>query len=225
HGKEAFMFRLSRFVDEAAEEDESYEQGDVLPDNDTVTIKAGETGAFGKITYTQPGDYFYAINEVAPQSKTDGMAYDTSTYLVLVSVDDDLNASDPVYAKYVGDETFDTLYEALDSGDKTAAKLVVTNIYKKKTTNDDTTKQDDKTTNESNKTHTPSTTTTTTTTPTTATTAAHTSSSAPTVQTTTATRTTTAKTSDPTSFAMAAVLAVIGLLAVAAGRRRAKQLA
>ena len=217
------MFRLSRFVDEAAEEDESYEQGDVLPDNDTVTIEAGETGAFGKITYTQPGDYFYTVNEVVPQRKTDGMTYDTNTYLVLVSVDDDLNASDPVYAKYVGDETFDTLYEALDSGDKTAAKLVVTNIYKKKTTNDDTTKQDDKTTNESNKTHTPSTTTTTT--PTTATTAAHTSSSAPTVQTTTATRTTTAKTSDHTSFAMAAVLAVIGLLAVAAGRRRAKQLA
>jgi MYXO-CTERM domain-containing protein len=151
------------------------------------------------------------------------MTYDTNTYLVLVSVDDDLNASDPVYAKYVGEETFDTLYEALDSGDKTAAELVVTNIYKKTTTSTDTSKHNDKTPSVSKSTHTPSITTTTTATPTTATTASHSSSSAPSVQTTSVSRATTAKTGDPTSFAMAAVLALIGLAAVAVGRRRSQQ--
>jgi pilin isopeptide linkage protein len=119
--------------DESA--DEGYEYGDVLPSDTTATAKAGGTAEFGAITYTEPGDYFYTIREAVPDQadRPEGMSYDTSTYLALVSVGDDLSVSGPVYAKFVGEETFDALYEALESGDEGAAELTVTNRYERGT--------------------------------------------------------------------------------------------
>jgi pilin isopeptide linkage protein/LPXTG-motif cell wall-anchored protein len=119
--------------DESA--DEGYEYGDVLPSDTTATAKAGGTAEFGAITYTEPGDYFYTIREAVPDQadRPEGMSYDTNTYLALVSVGDDLSVSGPVYAKFVGEETFDALYEALESGDEGAAELTVTNRYERGT--------------------------------------------------------------------------------------------
>jgi pilin isopeptide linkage protein/LPXTG-motif cell wall-anchored protein len=48
-------------------------------------------------------------------------------------VGDDLSVSGPVYARFEGEETFDALYEALESGDEGAAELTVTNRYERGT--------------------------------------------------------------------------------------------
>jgi len=124
--------------DEETDGEEAAAENNVLPEKDTVTIKAGETGKFGTITYTEEGEYYYAINEVVPDAseRAEGMTYDTNTYLALVSVDADLNVYGPVYARFTGDEdeTFEALYEALDSSGGAAAELTVTNTYKKGST-------------------------------------------------------------------------------------------
>lgn len=72
---EAFEFTLS-----AAEE------GTPMPTEtgNKVSIKAGETGSFGSITYTDTGVYYYTVKET--KGSTVGMSYDETEYLVTVVV-------------------------------------------------------------------------------------------------------------------------------------------
>ena len=51
---------------------------------DTVAVKAGKTGVFGKITYTEEGTYSYTVTET--EGATKGMTYDTGARKVTVTV-------------------------------------------------------------------------------------------------------------------------------------------
>lgn len=58
-----------------------------MPAQTTITVKDGETGEFGPITYTLPGDYQYKVYE--QNGKQNYFTYDTATYDVTVRIIND----------------------------------------------------------------------------------------------------------------------------------------
>ena len=69
----------------------------------TVTIKDGDTGVFGEITYTTTGEYKYTITETA--GDTVGMSYDTEAKNVTVTVAEDETTGElKAEVKYDGED-------------------------------------------------------------------------------------------------------------------------
>lgn len=58
-----------------------------MPAQTTITVKDGETGEFGPITYTVPGDYQYKVYE--QNGKQNYFTYDTAIYEVTVRIVND----------------------------------------------------------------------------------------------------------------------------------------
>ncbi len=58
-----------------------------MPAQNTITVKDGETGEFGPITYTLPGDYQYKVYE--QNGKQNYFTYDTAIYEVTVRIVND----------------------------------------------------------------------------------------------------------------------------------------
>ena len=85
-GNEEFEFKLDKV-------DLGLKKSDVLPQNTSVKVKAGATGTFDNIIYTEPGTYWYTITEVEPENKTTGMSYDTTPNYVAVTVNNDMSTS------------------------------------------------------------------------------------------------------------------------------------
>ena len=88
----------------------------------TVTIKAGETGVFGEITYTQAGTYYYTITETA--GTTTDMTYDTVAKYVKVVVAP-TSDTDPTLTA--------TVTYGASQAEATAESLTVTNTYEPET--------------------------------------------------------------------------------------------
>ena len=110
---EAFEFTLS-----AAEE------GTPMPTEtgNKVSIKAGETGSFGSITYTDTGVYYYTVKET--KGSTVGMSYDETEYLVTVVVS--MNAE----RKLTASVYYNTVMTDISEVEIDASVLVVTNTYR-----------------------------------------------------------------------------------------------
>ena len=110
---EAFEFTLS-----AAEE------GTPMPTEtgNKVSIKAGETGSFGSITYTDTGVYYYTVKET--KGSTVGMSYDETEYLVTVVVS--MNAE----RKLTASVYYNTVMTDIPEVEIDASVLVVTNTYR-----------------------------------------------------------------------------------------------
>ena len=110
---EAFEFTLS-----AAEE------GTPMPTEtgNKVSIKAGETGSFGSITYTDTGVYYYTVKET--KGSTVGMSYDETEYLVTVVVS--MNAE----RKLTASVYYNTVLTDIPVVEIDASVLVVTNTYR-----------------------------------------------------------------------------------------------
>ena len=110
---EAFEFTLS-----AAEE------GTPMPTEtgNKVSIKAGETGSFGSITYTDTGIYYYTVKET--KGSTVGMSYDETEYLVTVVVS--MNAE----RKLTASVYYNTVMTDIPEVEIDASVLVVTNTYR-----------------------------------------------------------------------------------------------
>ena len=85
-------------------------EGNPMPDDSTVKVKAGSEAAFGAIEYTATGTYEYAVKEKA--GTTVGMIYDTSEHKVTVTV-----------------EGTDKLTATVKYEDEKADKLTITNKY------------------------------------------------------------------------------------------------
>lgn len=110
---EAFEFTLS-----AAEE------GTPMPTEtgNKVSIKAGETGSFGSITYTDTGVYYYNVKET--KGSTVGMSYDETEYLVtvVVSMNDERKLTASVY--------YNIVMTDIPEVESDVRALVVTNTYR-----------------------------------------------------------------------------------------------
>ena len=110
---EAFEFTLS-----AAEE------GIPMPTEtgNKVSIKAGETGSFGSITYTDTGIYYYTVKET--KGSTVGMSYDETEYpvTVVVSMNDERKLTASVY--------YNVVMTDIPEVEIDARALVVTNTYR-----------------------------------------------------------------------------------------------
>ena len=110
---EAFEFTLS-----AAEE------GIPMPTEtgNKVSIKAGETGSFGSITYTDTGIYYYTVKET--KGSTVGMSYDETEYpvTVVVSMNDEHKLTASVY--------YNVVMTDIPEVEIDARALVVTNTYR-----------------------------------------------------------------------------------------------
>ena len=110
---EAFEFTLS-----AAEE------GTPMPTEtgNKVSIKAGETGSFGSITYTDTGVYYYTVKET--KGSTVGMSYDETEYLVtvVVSMNDERKLTASVY--------YNIVMTDIPEVESDVRALVVTNTYR-----------------------------------------------------------------------------------------------
>ena len=110
---EAFEFTLS-----AAEE------GTPMPTEtgNKVSIKAGETGSFGSITYTDTGVYYYTVKET--KGSTVGMSYDETEYpvTVVVSMNDEHKLTASVY--------YNVVMTDIPEVEIDARALVVTNTYR-----------------------------------------------------------------------------------------------
>lgn len=64
--------------------------GAPMPTETTITVKDGEKGEFGPITYTLPGDYEYRIREVYENNgEQKDFTYDTTVYEVTVRIVND----------------------------------------------------------------------------------------------------------------------------------------
>ncbi len=129
-GNEAFEFKLAKPLGDIT--------SDVLPSDPTVKVKAGKTGEFGEITYTEPGWYVYTITEVKPSDPTNGMTYDTTAKYAYVKVDEDFNVEisyspsldTSSYKDLSGDDLVKKLKEDLEKATLTTSeKLTVTNYY------------------------------------------------------------------------------------------------
>ena len=110
---EAFEFTLS-----AAEE------GIPMPTEtgNKVSIKAGETGSFGSITYTDTGIYYYTVKET--KGSTVGMSYDETEYLVTVVVS--MNAE----RKLTASVYYNIVMTDIPEVESDVRALVVTNTYR-----------------------------------------------------------------------------------------------
>ena len=110
---EAFEFTLS-----AAEE------GTPMPTEtgNKVSIKAGETGSFGSITYTDTGVYYYTVKET--KGSTVGMSYDETEYLVTVVVS--MNAE----RKLTASVYYNIVMTDIPEVESDVRALVVTNTYR-----------------------------------------------------------------------------------------------
>ena len=110
---EAFEFTLS-----AAEE------GTPMPTEtgNKVSIKAGEIGSFGSITYTDTGVYYYTVKE--NKGSTVGMSYDETEYLVtvVVSMNDERKLTASVY--------YNIVMTDIPEVESDVRALVVTNTYR-----------------------------------------------------------------------------------------------
>ena len=110
---EAFEFTLS-----AAEE------GTPMPKEtgNKVSIKAGEIGSFGSITYTDTGVYYYTVKET--KGSTVGMSYDETEYLVtvVVSMNDERKLTASVY--------YNIVMTDIPEVESDVRALVVTNTYR-----------------------------------------------------------------------------------------------
>ena len=110
---EAFEFTLS-----AAEE------GIPMPTEtgNKVSIKAGETGSFGSITYTDTGIYYYTVKET--KGSTVGMSYDETEYpvTVVVSMNDEHKLTASVY--------YNVVMTDIPEVEIDVRALVVTNTYR-----------------------------------------------------------------------------------------------
>ena len=110
---EAFEFTLS-----AAEE------GIPMPTEtgNKVSIKAGEIGSFGSITYTDTGVYYYTVKET--KGSTVGMSYDETEYLVtvVVSMNDERKLTASVY--------YNIVMTDIPEVESDVRALVVTNTYR-----------------------------------------------------------------------------------------------
>ena len=110
---EAFEFTLS-----AAEE------GTPMPTEtgNKVSIKAGETGSFGSITYTDTGVYYYTVKET--KGSTVGMSYDETEYpvTVVVSMNDEHKLTASVY--------YNVVMTDIPEVEIDVRALVVTNTYR-----------------------------------------------------------------------------------------------
>ena len=110
---EAFEFTLS-----AAEE------GTPMPTEtgNKVSIKAGEIGSFGSITYTDTGVYYYTVKET--KGSTVGMSYDETEYLVtvVVSMNDERKLTASVY--------YNIVMTDIPEVESDASVLVVMNTYR-----------------------------------------------------------------------------------------------
>ena len=110
---EAFEFTLS-----AAEE------GTPMPTEtgNKVSIKAGEIGSFGSITYTDTGVYYYTVKET--KGSTVGMSYDETEYLVtvVVSMNDERKLTASVY--------YNVVMTDIPEVEIDVRALVVTNTYR-----------------------------------------------------------------------------------------------
>ena len=110
---EAFEFTLS-----AAEE------GTPMPTEtgNKVSIKAGETGSFGSITYTDTGVYYYNVKET--KGSTVVMSYDETEYLVtvVVSMNDERKLTASVY--------YNIVMTDIPEVESDVRALVVTNTYR-----------------------------------------------------------------------------------------------
>ena len=110
---EAFEFTLS-----AAEE------GTPMPTEtgNKVSIKAGEIGSFGSITYTDTGVYYYTVKET--KGLTVGMSYDETEYLVtvVVSMNDERKLTASVY--------YNIVMTDIPEVESDVRALVVTNTYR-----------------------------------------------------------------------------------------------
>ena len=120
---ESFQFTLAR----AAGNEKTSE---TLPESLTVSVKKGETGSFGEITYTEAGEYWYTITEA--KGRTPGMSYDTNAKYAKVVVTEETDGNLSAKVKY----------SATKDG-ATENSLTVTNTYEvvsvpiTKTWNDD----------------------------------------------------------------------------------------
>ena len=122
---ENFQFTLAR-----AEGNEK--TSETLPETEslTVSVKKGETGSFGEITYTEAGEYWYTIKET--KGRTPGMSYDTNAKYAKVVVTEETD----------GNLSAKVTYSATKDG-ATENSLTVTNTYEvvsvpiTKTWNDD----------------------------------------------------------------------------------------
>ena len=110
---EAFEFTLS-----AAEE------GTPMPTEtgNKVSIKAGEIGSFGSITYTDTGVYYYTVKET--KGSTVGMSYDETEYLVTVVVS--MNAE----RKLTASVYYNIVMTDIPEVESDVRALVVTNTYR-----------------------------------------------------------------------------------------------
>ncbi len=107
---------------------------ETMPENTTVSVKAGATGSFGAITYSRPGTYYYTITEVMPGdgAKVEGMAYNTMPAIAVVTVAEDLSTSTAYYdsatafaAAFAGTD------DAFDEAARNAQSATIVNVYAK----------------------------------------------------------------------------------------------
>ena len=110
---EAFEFTLS-----AAEEGTPMQ----TETGNKVSIKAGETGSFGSITYTDTGVYYYTVKET--KGSTVGMSYDETEYLVTVVVS--MNAE----RKLTASVYYNIVMTDIPEVESDVRALVVTNTYR-----------------------------------------------------------------------------------------------
>ena len=110
--------------DEAFEFTLSAEEGTPMPTEtgNKVSIKAGEIGSFGSITYTDTGVYYYTVKET--KGSTVGMSYDETEYLVtvVVSMNDERKLTASVY--------YNIVMTDIPEVESDVRALVVTNTYR-----------------------------------------------------------------------------------------------
>ncbi|MBR3160898.1 MAG: LPXTG cell wall anchor domain-containing protein, partial [Atopobiaceae bacterium] len=140
-GDEEFSFVLAKFKDYRDAFGALAPDSDALPTETVAKAKAGETATFGAITYTEPGLYWYTITELEPETKSEGMTYDTTPRIAYVYVDAELNVTvryglsfdSEEYAGLSDLERLEKLFEDLQSGkaeeNVSDEKLTVSNYY------------------------------------------------------------------------------------------------
>jgi pilin isopeptide linkage protein len=118
-GDEDFSFTLAKAEGSTA-------STDLLPEDNDVSAKNGQTASFGEITFEEPGTYYYTITEAA--GTTDGMSYSSSPRYAKVVIDWNADKTAPVVTSIAyGDSK-----EAVDAA-SASDTLTVANTYAKTT--------------------------------------------------------------------------------------------
>ena len=134
---ETFIFDLSK-AERAATDPDS----DVLPDSTETQITysnaagSNHAASFGNITYTEPGEYWYTIQErlPSPANRTPGMRYDTTVRYAKVNVhyndnNSALIADAPVYGTVKDGTATDTTLTVRNKYQSVTADISVTKDF------------------------------------------------------------------------------------------------